>query len=408
LRWTVLTLPDGRVTNPVPLVVSRLPAVVEAAGEHDTPARAQPISIPAGVSGRISREGEVDCYAFQAKKGERFTVEVVARVHQSALDSYLRVLNDKGQPLAENDDAGGRFPHADSLVEGWTAPADGRYVVEVRDLHLRGGPTFVYFLKVTRSRPGFTLELDTDKTLLAPGIASVIFARATRHNGFAGEIRLAVDGLPPGVTAHCGRILPGGQDGCILLRAGADAKEGAANVRVTGSATLAEGKKESTITAVARPLQEVYMPGGGRYHFPVEMHTVSVGDPLDLRGVTIRPAAITLKPGESRKVEVTVERAPGFKGNVTLDAVYQHLGSIYGDSLPHGVTVDEKASQTLLTGDQAKGWLTFHAAANVQPVAAQQVAVMGHVSINFVMKMTYCGEPLTVSITPASSAAARK
>ena len=33
------------------------------------------------------------------------------------------------------------------------APANGRYVVEIRDLHLRGGPAFVYFLKVTRSEP---------------------------------------------------------------------------------------------------------------------------------------------------------------------------------------------------------------------------------------------------------------
>ena len=32
--------------------------------------------------------------------------------------------------------------------------------------------------------------------------------------------------------------------------------------------------------------------------------------------------------------DVTVERAPGFKGNLTLDVVYQHLSSIHGDSLP--------------------------------------------------------------------------
>src|SRR5262249_4799703 len=155
----------------------------------------------------------------------------------------------------------------------WSAPAKGRYIVEIRDLHLRGGPTFVYFLKVTHSPPYFTLETDTDKTILAPGTASVIFARAARKNGFAGPIQLSVEGLPPGVSARCGRILENGTDGCIILRAAADAKQAAANIRVTGSATQRDKDgKENALSAEARPLQEIYMPGGGRYHYPAQMH----------------------------------------------------------------------------------------------------------------------------------------
>jgi hypothetical protein len=383
----------------VPVIVSRLPEVLEVDGDHASAARAQPITVPAGICGRIAKEGEADCYAFEAKAGEQFTFEVVARAHQSMLDSYLRILNDKDERLAENDDAQDRFLHADSLIENWAALANGRYVVEIRDVHQRGGPPFVYFLKVTRSEPCFTLETDTDKTLLAPGMASVVFARVARKNGFTGEVQLAIDGLPPGVTAHCGRILAAGKDGCIILQAAPDAKQAAADVRITGSATHTDaGGKSRTLTATARPLQEVYMPGGGRFHWPVEMHTVSVGDPLDLRAVKISPTAITLRPGEAKKVEVTLERAPGFKGNVTLDTVYQHLGVIFGDSLPPGVTIDDKASQTLVTGDQVKGSLTLKAATDAKAVQNQQVPVMAHVSINFVMKWTYCGEPLLLTV----------
>jgi hypothetical protein len=408
LQWAVLSV-GGQPTNAVPVIVSRLPEILESDGDHATAAKAQPIPVPAGVCGRIVKEGEADCYAFDAKAGEHFTFEVVARAHQSMLDSYLRILNDKGERLAENDDAQDRFLHADSLIEDWAAPANGRYVVEIRDVHQRGGPAFVYFLEVTRSEPYFTLETDTDKTLLAPGTASVLFARVARKNGFAGDVQLAVEGLPPGVTARCGRILAAGKDGCIILQAAADAKQAAANVRITGSATHTDaGGKSRTLTATARPLQEVYMPGGGRFHWPVEMHTVSVGDPLDLRAVKISPTAITLKPGEAKKVEVTLERAPGFKGNVTLDTVYQHLGVIFGDSLPPGVTIDDKTSQTLLTGDQAKGTLTLKAATDAKPVQSQQVPVMAHVSINFVMKWTYCGEPLRISVTNPDPPAASK
>lgn len=394
------TLPDGKKTNSVPIEVSKLPEVIEAAAAHATAAAAQPITVPAGVAGRIEKEDEIDCYSFEAKAGERFTFDVIAREHQSALDSNLRILNEKGQRLAENDDFRDKYVHADSRIENWAAPANGRYTVEVRDVHDRGGPSFVYFLKVTRAEPFFTLDLDTDKTLLAPGNNAVIFVRTTRKNGFTGDIELKVEGLPPGVTANCGKIPASGQDGSILLRAAADAPRGAANLRITGSGTHTPmGGKPVTWATTARPLQEIYMPGGGRFHYPVDTHAVSVGDLLDIRAVKIAPSAITLKPGESRKIEITIERAPGFKGNVTLDAVFQHLGGVFANSLPPGVTVDEKASKTLLTGEQSQGFITLKAAGDAKPIDNHQSIIMAHVSINFVMKFTYCGEPLLVTIS---------
>jgi len=401
LQWAIAQLSDGQWTNPLPIVVSRLPEVLEQPGDNNTPERAQRVSVPSGICGRIESKGDIDCYSFEAKAGERFSFEVVAREHQSALDSVLRVLNDKGQTLVENDDWRDHFVHADSRIENWSAPANGRYVVEIRDLHLRGGPEYVYYLKITHSEPAFTLETDTDKTLLAPGTASVIFARASRRNGFEGEILLSAAGLPPEITAHCGRILQGATDGCIILQAAPNAKLQATNIQVVGSGVYrVKSGKEIALSATARPLQEIYMPGGGRYHYPAEIHTVSVGDPLDLKSVTISTTSITLKPGESRKVDVTIQRKDGFNQNVTLDAIYQHLGTYFGNCLPPGVKVDERASQTLLTGNQSKGSIVLKASADAKPVNKQQVAIMAHVSINFVMKMTYCGAPLFVTVAP--------
>jgi hypothetical protein len=392
-----ITLPLGKdKTNAVPVVVSRLPEVMEATVAHATPAKAQPVAVPCGISGSIAKEDEVDCYAFDARAGERFSVAVMARSRQSALDSFVRILNAKGEALVENDDAQDRYVHSDSRIETWTAPAAGRYTVEIGDLHGRGGEDFVYFLKLVRGEPGFELEIDTDKTLLAPGLASVLFVRATRRHDFAGEIQLGVEGLPPGVTAHCGRILPAGQDGCIIVRAAPDAKQTAVNLRVFGTAPRPGGK--GRLEATARPLQEIYMPGGGRFHYPAQMHTLSVGSPLDLRSVKITPTAITLKPGESKKIDVVIERSPGFKGNVTLDTVFQHLDTVHGGSMPPGVSIDGKTSQTLLSGEQTRGHITLTAAADAKPVSGQQVPVMAHVSINFVMKWTFCAEPLLITV----------
>ena len=396
-------LPMGEASsNPAPLVASKLPVVVETEQDNNTVDKAQAFAAPQAVCGRIEREGDIDCYAFEAKKGERYTFEIVARRHQSSLDSTLRILNDQGKQLAETDDVNtGRHLYADSQLEFWAPPADGRYVVEIRDLHLRGGDAFVYLLNVTRSEPYFTLEADTDKTVLAPGGSGVVFVRAYRKNGFAGDVQLGIEGLPPGVTAHCGRILADGKDGCIVLSAAADAKLDAANVRIFGTAEhTVEGKEPLKLSAEARPLQETYMPGGGRGHYPVEMHTVSIGEPLDLLSVKVTPTEVKLKPGESQKVEITIERAEGFDKNVTLDCLYRHLAGVYGDSLPKGVTVDMKNSKTLLTGKQTQGHITLTAAKDAKPLEKQQIAMMANVAINFVMKMTYSSEPVLVTVEP--------
>src|SRR5262249_36546908 len=79
------TLPDGRKTNSVQVESSKLPEVLEQAGAHATVAAAQVFTAPAAIAGRIEKEDEIDCYTFEAKAGERFTFDVVAREHQSAL-----------------------------------------------------------------------------------------------------------------------------------------------------------------------------------------------------------------------------------------------------------------------------------------------------------------------------------
>ncbi|MBS0210956.1 MAG: hypothetical protein JSS27_18585 [Planctomycetes bacterium] len=396
--WVTATLDGGKRVGPVPVVVSRLPLSTVTADNHTLTA-ALPVTAPAAVCGRVAQPGEIDYFTFEAKKGEAFTFEVLARRHQSSLDPVLAVLNDKGARLLENDDVTiHRFTYGDSLIENWTAPADGRYTLELRDLFSGGSPTHVYLLSVTRSQPFFTLHVDSDKALLAPGLSAALFVRVYRKNGFAGEIKLTATGLPTGVTAECGRILPGENDGCIVLTAADNAALGAANIRIAGTGRHNDAADAPQLSAVAVPWQETYLPGGGRGLMQVEMLTVSVGAPFDLRRVNIKPEHVTLKPGESKPIEITIERAPGFNKNVSLDLIYRHLGGISGNSLPAGVTIDDKKSKTLLTGEQTSGVIVLTTAKDAKPVADQIVPVQAHVSVNFVMKMSYTAKPLRVTV----------
>lgn len=162
-----------------------------------------PVKLCGSVSGRMELEADIDCYAFDAKKDEQISVEVLARRNGSALDPIVRILNDKGAQLVENDDMRqwGRRTIQDSMIENWKVPADGRYTIEVRDVHLRGGAEFVYGLEVTRATPQFELVMDTDKSWLTPGSCATLFVRIVRLNGFTGEVQLQLEGLPEGVTA---------------------------------------------------------------------------------------------------------------------------------------------------------------------------------------------------------------
>jgi hypothetical protein len=405
----------GQPKVAVPVVVTNLPTML-ARDDHHTPSQAQAISLPIGVNGRIATPGGVDYYAFEAKKGERFSFDCVARRHESALDPVLAILNDKGARLTENDDfQRHRITLSDSQIENWTAPADGRFVVEVRDMLGRGGEAYVYFLQATRAEPYFLLDVDTDKCVFSPGGYTTIFVRGYRRNGLTGDIQLAIDGLPAGVTASCGRILDGREDGVIVLHAASELKPTAVEVRISGTietkavaenkpaeANAAEGKAaEQTVklSAIGQPWQETYLPGGGRGLWPVEHFVVSIAAPLDLRTVKIKPTEITLKPGESQKIEVVVERAKGFNKNVTLDVMYRHLGGISGNSLPAGVTIDEKASKTLLAGEQTVGAIVLTAAKDAKPVTRQETSILAHVSLNFVMKLSYSSESLFITVT---------
>jgi hypothetical protein len=399
----------GAAVGPVQAVVTDLPLTVESASENNSPETAQPVTAPGAVSGRIESEADVDCFTFTAKKGQRFTFEVIANRAGSELDSNLRVLEadpkkPKGRQLAENDDMRlFRRGFSDSLVEFWAAPADGTYAVEVRDLHLRGGAAYTYCLQITPAEPTFELYLDTDKTQVAPGTCGVLFVNAVRKNGFAGEIQLAVDGLPQGVTAHCGRILADRGEGCIIFEpseaVSAGVEMGMSNVLVTGTATVKVGDAERPLTVPAVPYQEIYQPGGGRGHWPVDVHTVAVSAPLDIRAVALSTHEVSLKPGESKRIDVTIERAEGFDKNVQLDLLMQHLNRPFADPLPKGVTIDAKNSKTLLTAGATQGHITLSCAADAQPVERQQVAVMANVSLNFVMKATYSSQPLFVTVS---------
>jgi hypothetical protein len=386
----------GVRTNPTAFVVSPLPQVTEQE-PNDTPAKANRVPIPCGINGRIGARRDLDHFVFAAKKGQAIRFEVQARrygtVLCSSLDSVLDVMTPAGAVLASNDDETGKDA---GLV--FTPPADGDYVLRVRDLNSKGGETAVYHVEADFARPDFSLRCDPCKAMIGPGSSTAWFVHAVRTGGFAGPIAVTVEGLPKGVTASPVTITPERTVGLVVLTAAPDAAIDATNVTVRGTGPLPPGDPRGpALTRTAVGSEEIYLPGGGRGRFDVKLVSVAVTEPSDILKVDVSPAVVTLKPGEEVKLDVTITRRPDFTQSVSLDVPLRHLGGVFANPLPAGVTMVEGKSKTLV-GTGTKGHIVLKAAPNAAPVENVPVCVQAFVSINFVVKIGYSSPPIPVTV----------
>jgi hypothetical protein len=212
-------------------------------------------------------------------------------------------------------------------------------------------------------------------------------------------VKVDVRGLPKEVTASPLTIPPEMTQGVIVLTASPNATHAAANVEVVGTAKIKmPDTHEETVMRLVQPTQEIYFPGGGRGLFDVNLHTVAVTDPSDILKVEVSQTKLTLKPGQEVKIDVTVHRRKDYDKTISLDVQLSHLGRIFGNPLPPGVTVVGGKSKTLL-GTGSKGHIVLKADAKAAPIENVPICVLCHVSINFVVKVSYASPPILVNVT---------
>jgi hypothetical protein len=144
-------------------------------------------------------------------------------------------------------------------------------------------------------------------------------------------------------------------------------------------------------------VEEIYLPGGGRGRFDARLQAVAVTGPSDIIDVQVKPDRLVLKPGDEVKVEVTLKRRQDYDKAVTLDVPLRHLGSVYANPLPPGVTLVEGKSKTLL-GTGNVGHVTLKVDPSAAPIEDAPICVLANVSINFVVKISYASAPILVSI----------
>jgi len=125
------------------LMVDDLPSVAKTNASRNSPQR---LASGTAVNGAIA-ELQADYFSFTAKRKESVSIEVLAHRLGSALDPLLRVLDGKGTELVYSLAA--NEPNGDPKIR-FTAPEDGNYTIELRDVSYRGGNSYFYRMRLGR------------------------------------------------------------------------------------------------------------------------------------------------------------------------------------------------------------------------------------------------------------------
>lgn len=209
-----LTLPSlPRLTGAPPSVlIDGLPAHVEGARhKFDLPTLKPPVAI----DGRLRTPGEEDIYRLEVTPGSALRFDFWAQRLNSPVDGLIVLRNELGQELAQADDRPGA---TDPLLD-FTVPAGvTRLLVGVTDLHRRGGPSFVYRLRISpvSNAPDYSLTLFEDRHHAPLSGNALIRVRANRV-GYTGPIKLRFSAVPDGLTIENDEIPAFATDALVSL-----------------------------------------------------------------------------------------------------------------------------------------------------------------------------------------------
>ncbi|MCS6862458.1 MAG: PPC domain-containing protein, partial [Abditibacteriales bacterium] len=374
-----LVTPRG-VSSVGQFVVGDEPEVMETE-PNETLDKAQAVTLPVTVNGRIQAGEDVDCFKFSAKAGEQITFSVNAarledKIHDLApgsggehVNPILFLYEASGNELASNDN----YFRADPLLS-YKFEKDGDYIIKIRDVRYKGMAHWVYRLTIA-ARPHVLTFPPSD---LPEQVAS--------DNNHTPEQADSIASIP---CAIMGRLKEKGERDFYTFRA----EKGQTFVfevvarrygsLIHSSLTILDGKgnvltsadDSLTITGAETRL-EFTAPDTGNYIVRVRDLFREGGEDFLYRLIvkpltpdfTLRcnPDKFNVGRGGHFSIWVLATRTGGFTGDINLEVV----------GLPPGVT----ASSARIPAHMTQTVIVLSAAADA-PLAATFVAVRGTATV---------------------------
>jgi hypothetical protein len=316
-------------SNPFLLTYARAPVVL-GNGENSTAEKAQEITLPCEIAGRINNRRERDFYIFNAKKGELYNIEVLSHRLGAATDMRFVLHNvaAKSDIVELDDNADALSPKflnrsEDPPVYRFSVPADGQYRLMVTCMHgsAVAGPRQFYRVRITPDQPDFHLVVmpaannRQDSAQLLTGGNQYYTVYAMRDDGWNGPITLTVEGLPKGVTCAARTLAANTRTTSLLLSAAADAvaQPFTGEIKVKGTAvingqTVVREARSASITWPVPPQQGV--PTVTRLDRGIYL-AVREKAPFNLTATLDKPAIIQ---GDKTTIKLKLARlSPDFK-----------------------------------------------------------------------------------------------
>lgn len=400
-----------------PFEITTQPESLEAEPNNEIP-KAPAVTLPLTVSGQLTG-ADVDCFSFQAKQGERLVFNCNAyRLNEASQDSFLPVLylyDDKGKELKRNIGYFGLDPLID-----WTAPAEGKYVILIRDMLYRGTPKSIYrlsmgslpyktFVYPAGGKRGTTLKVtvggenmvattvDMPVPQNAPvGVRSVKTAQGV-FRFVAGDYEEYVEkdiegpqaiSLPLSIN---GRIQAANEEDKYTFAIDKD-HLGAYSFEVfadrvgspvIGRLTLRDAKGRALVTnnggaGTKDPRIDYTFSQPGDYTLEItdsagkfstaHIYRISAGPAAPDFQLEVFPDNPNLGPGSSVYLNVRMPRRVGINSDVAIEF----------KNLPPGVT----ASPTVIPAGESQAFVTLTASADAKPGAFTVTEVIGKTSLN--------------------------
>jgi hypothetical protein len=261
-------------------------------------------------------------------------------------------------PLTWRNDDGGPGYGPDSKLD-FVAPADGEYLLHLKDVRGMEGPDFAYRLTIRDAAPDFRLKAEPENPNIPRGGSAMVTVSVAAIRDYQGPIHIEVKGLPQGVSAKPAIIPPGQDSTVVVLSAAPDAPLDAHSgpIKFVGHAEV--NGHELVRTANSE---------GG---MDASLQLASITPAPDVV-VTTESTQVSLAPGKDVSVMLHIDRHNGFKGRVPCTV----------ENLPPGVrVVNVGLNGVLVTEAQSSRSFTLHAEDWAQPIT-QPIYVVAMVESN--------------------------
>lgn len=358
---------------------------------------------PLALNGILEKQGDADWFRFTAKKDQALEVNVFARRIRSPVDSVLQVFDEKGNSLAQNDDAAG----SDSAVK-FTPSKDGEYFVKVNDQLKRGGPEFVYRVEIVPAKPSLAISIpqvarndsQSRQVIAVPKGNRFGTLISAKRNNFSGGLAFQIDGLPEGVKMEADTMSGRVDAMALVFEAASDAKVEGKLLDLTAVSTdtntPVRGSFQHALEFIQGPNNTFY------YQTRVDKLYVAVVEAVPFR-IEIEQPKVPLVQSGSMELKVKAIRNEGFDEPITIKMIWN----------PPGIS---SATDVTIPNGQSNAVVHLNANGNAE-VRKWKVAVLGSATVKggqvFVSSQLadlevaepfLSGKIETVSISPGQSA----